>query len=186
MASRKRPTIVVLGGLNMDLIGITPRLPAPGETVRGEKFYTAPGGKGGNQAVAAACSAADILTPNQSEAEALPGIRVDDLSSAQAAARELLDQGVGTAVVKLGERGVYYHASDGAAAHVPAFKVQVVDTVAAGDAFGGALAVALSQGKNLGQAMRYGAAAGALAVTRPGAQEAMPERGEVEALLDRG
>ena len=311
MASRKRPTIVVLGGLNMDLIGITPRLPAPGETVRGEKFYTAPGGKGGNQAVAAArlgadvrmvgrvgkdmfgpmlladlqghgidvagvaedphnpsgvavillnaerenhivaiyganmacdgtqveaakaaldgadalllqmevplevslaaaraakekgvrvmwdpapadetsaaaCSAADILTPNQSEAEALTGIRVDDLSSAQAAARELLDQGVGTAVVKLGERGVYYHASDGAAAHVPAFKVQVVDTVAAGDAFGGALAVALSQGKNLGQAMRYGAAAGALAVTRPGAQEAMPERGEVEALLDRG
>ena len=49
-----RPTVVVLGGINMDLIGVTPRLPAPGETVMGNHFYTAPGGKGANQAVAAA------------------------------------------------------------------------------------------------------------------------------------
>ena len=56
----KRPTVVVLGGINMDLIGVAPRLPAPGETVMGNHFYTAPGGKGANQAVAAARMGAHV------------------------------------------------------------------------------------------------------------------------------
>ena len=68
---------------------------------------------------------------------------------------------------------------------VSAFRVEAVDTVAAGDAFGGALAVALAEGAGLREAVRFGAAAGALAVTRPGAQEAMPSRREVEALVRR-
>ncbi len=54
------PAIVVLGGINMDLIGTAPRLPSPGETVMGEGFYTAPGGKGANQAVAAARMGASV------------------------------------------------------------------------------------------------------------------------------
>ena len=69
---------------------------------------------------------------------------------------------------------------------MPAFDVEVVDTVAAGDAFGGALAVALAEGLGLKEAVRYGAAAGALAVTKPGAQDAMPTRAEVDALIAAG
>jgi ribokinase len=303
------PKIVVLGGINMDLIGVTSRMPAPGETVAGERFYTAPGGKGGNQAVAAsrlgaqvsmvgrvgddefgptmltdlrdhgidvagvavdpdntsgiamilldsdrqnhiiaiyganaACDgnqlrdavdamdgadalmlqletpaevslaaarharsigvkvfwdpapavglpdgayeSVDVLTPNQGEAEALTGIGVTDVDSASEAAEALLARGVPTVVVKLGEQGVYYAGRD-ERGHVPAFRVEAVDTIAAGDAFGAALAVALSEGRRLGDAVRFGAAAGALAVTKPGAQEAMPSRSEVETLLAR-
>ena len=305
----KRPTIVVLGGINMDLIGIAPRLPAPGETVVGDRFYTAPGGKGANQAVAAAKLGAevrmvgrvgrdmfgpgllddlrghgidvsgvavdpehasgiavilldarrqnhivaiyganvkcdedqlqatesaldgadalllqleipsevslaaaraakrrgvrviwdpapaagmppeayrvvDVLTPNQTEATALTGIEVTNVTSARAAAHALLDRGAGAAVVKLGELGALYASSDGVG-HVLSHEVEVVDTVAAGDAFGAALAVALVEGRSMEEAVRYGATAGALAVTRPGAQEAMPSRSEVEALLSR-
>ena len=303
------PTVVVLGGINMDLIGVAPKIPMRGETVIGERFYTTPGGKGANQAVAAAnlgarvrmvgrvgadtfgptlladlrgcgidvqgvaedphnpsgiamilldaerqnhivaiyganaaCdgaqleavkraldgadslllqleipfevslaaaqyarsrgvrviwdpaparelprdiyAAVDILTPNQIEATFLSGIEVTDTSSAQAAAQALLSRGVPVAVVKMGEQGVYFAAQSGGG-HVPPFAVEAVDTIAAGDAFGAALAVALSEGKALPDAVRYGAAAGALAVTRPGAQEAMPARHEVEAMLSR-
>jgi len=301
------PTIVVLGGINMDLIGVAPRLPAPGETVTGQQFYTAPGGKGANQAVAAARLGArvrmvgrvgndvfgpelrddlqsagvdvervttdpdhpsgiaiillddrrqnhivaiyganmeydadqlktvesalggadslllqmevplkvsleaastahrrgvaviwdpapaadlppeaygliDILAPNQTEAAFLTGIEVRDVASARAAAEALLSRGVGVAMVKLGEQGAYY-ASDRESGHVPAFVVDVVDTVAAGDAFLGALALKLAEGAALAESVRFACAAGALAVTRPGAQEAMPGRDEVETLL---
>ena len=84
--------------------------------------------------------------------------------------------------MKLGERGVVY-ASDDRAGHVPAFEVDAVDTVAAGDGFAGALAVALAEGQALDHAVRFAAAAGALVVTRRGAQDAMPDRSEVERLL---
>jgi ribokinase len=291
----------------MDLIGVAPRLPAPGETVVGQQFYTAPGGKGANQAVAVARLGArvrmvgrvgsdvfgpelrddlrsagvdvegvvtdpahpsgiaiillddrrqnhivaiyganmqcdgdqlravesaldgadslllqmevpievsleaaaaahrigvtviwdpappaelppqaygviDIVAPNQTEAAFLTGIEVGDVASARAAAEALLSRGVGTAIVKLGDHGAYY-ASDRASGHVPAFVVDVVDTVAAGDAFIGALAVAMAEGAALKEAVRFACAAGTLAVTKPGAQEAMPRRDEVEALL---
>jgi ribokinase len=307
----RQARVVVLGGINMDLIGIAPRLANPGETVIGDKFYTAPGGKGGNQAVAAArmggrvsmigrvgtdifgpilleelqgygvdvtgvaidtehssgiavillnaerqnhivqilgantqcddeqlaatrialegadvlmlqleipyavsiaaareakrfrvtvmwdpapASAGfpvesfevlDVVTPNQTEAEALTGIAVTDLRSAQSAAEELLRMGAQTAVVKLGEGGVYYSGPDGSG-HVVSHDVEAIDTVAAGDAFGGAFAVALGERRGIETAVRAGAAAGALAVTRPGAQEAMPSRDEVLRLMSRG
>ncbi len=302
-----KPTIVVLGGLNMDLIGVTPRVPSPGETVMGDHFYTAPGGKGGNQAVAAArmgasvrmvgrvggdvfgptlledlekegidvtgvevdgdhasgiamilldgdrqnyitaiyganmqcdhsqvraaehglehadalmlqmevpfeislqaalsakehgvtviwdpapprlvtketMSAIDVITPNQGEAEFLTGTAVHDTDSARAAATELVEMGVGAAVVKLGDQGAYY-VSQETAGFVPAFPVRQVDTIAAGDAFGGAMAVGLARGMDLAEAVGLGSAAGALAVTKPGAQEAMPMADEVDALL---
>ena len=304
---RKRPTVVVLGGINMDLIGVAPRLPAPGETVMGGHFYTAPGGKGANQAVAAArmgahvkmvgrvgddvfgppmlddlkgygidtsgisvdpdhasgiamillddqrqnyivaiyganmqCgepeldavekaldgadalmlqldtpyevslraaqmanekgvavvwdpapplglpseafAALDVVTPNQTEAEALTGIPVSDVPSADAAAEALLAAGASTAIVKLGELGACYASPEGRG-HVASHEVDSTDTVAAGDAFGGAFVVALAEGRSVAEAVRYGTAAGALAVTKPGAQEAMPTRPEVEALL---
>ncbi len=310
MSFIKKPTIVVLGGINMDLIGTAPRLPAPGETILGGEFYTAPGGKGGNQAVAAArmdasakmvgrvgkdmfgpglledlracgvdvssvaedagaasgialilldaarqnhivaiyganmrCddrqvgavesaldgadalmlqleipaatslkaariakemgvrvvwdpspavgfppeayAVVDVLTPNQTEAAALTGVEVKDAASAEAAARALIGRGVQAVVVKMGEDGAFFLADEDGG-YVPAYRVEASDTVAAGDAFGAAMTCSLAEGKPMGEAVRYGAAAGALAVTKPGAQEAMPSRAEVEALLASG
>ena len=301
------PTIVVLGGINMDLIAVATRLPSPGETVLGSEFYTAPGGKGANQAVAAARMGAsarmigrvgkdmfgpgllddlrssgvdvsgvsedvgaasgiaiilldasrqnhivavyganmrcddtqvdavasaleganalmlqmeipaatslkaariaremgvrvvwdpspvvgfppeaysliDVLTPNQTEAAALTGVDVTDAASAEQAACALIERGVGAVIVKMGEDGAFY-LSGGDSGYVPSFSVEATDTIAAGDAFGAAMTCVLAEGKPMGEAVRYGVAAGALAVTRPGAQEAMPSRAEVEALL---
>lgn len=310
MASHERtrkPRIVVMGGINMDVVATVHRMPEPGETVHGDRFFMAGGGKGANQAVAAArlgadvrmigrvgdddfgraladrmrsegvdmrgvstdlsnttgvavimvdaagqnliaevyganrasdetqleaakralqdahtlmlqletppeisleaakyarsqgvrvvwdpapaaempaegFELADILTPNETEAAELTGIRVTDVNSARAAADALLSRGVGAAVVKMGQQGVY-----GAAAEdrvfVPPFRVNAVDSVAAGDAFAAGLAVALSEERDLREALRFGAAAGALAVTKSGAQDAMPFREEIESLL---
>lgn len=299
--------ILVFGGINMGLITRAARLPKPGETLRGERFYHSSGGKGATQAVAAArlgarvkmvgrvgddlfgpallaalrrdgidvsdvaidadhatgvgviildangqnhvlatyganlqCGAdqlhaveqgldqadilmlqmeipfevsvqaaqsakkrgirtildpapaapipptaypyLDIIAPNQTEAEFHTGIEVTDADSAQKAAHVLLDKGVGTAIIKMAELGVYFstNQSDG---FIAPFNVEVVDTTSAGDAFHGALATAIVQGKSIEDAVRFSAAAGALAVTKLGVQDAMPTRTEVESLL---
>ena len=304
-----KPKIVVLGGINMDVVANVRRMPEPGETVHGDSFFMAGGGKGANQAVAAArlgaevrmvgrvgdddfgrtlldalrsegidvdgvapdstngtgvavimvdasgqnCIAeiyganrasdetqleaaksamedadalmlqletppdvsleaaryarsiglrviwdpapaaempvegfvvADFLTPNETEVEALTGIRVDDEDSAREAAESLIAKGVGAAVITLGERGVYA-ATEMESYLVPPFEVDVVDSVAAGDAFAAGLAVAVSEGFGLEDALKFGAASGGLAVTKPGARDAMPYRAEVDALLER-
>jgi len=124
----------------------------------------------------------DLLTPNETEAQAIVGFPVTDTPSSERAARQLLQLGVGCAVVKMGALGACYAAKD-ASEFVPAFQVEAVDTVAAGDAFNGALAVALAEGKGLPEAVRWAVAAGAVAVTRAGAQPSMPTRQEVEAFL---
>jgi len=299
--------IVVFGSINMDLVVRTPRLPSAGETLTGHSFFTAPGGKGANQAVACArlgaptrmigrvgddvfgaalCdglradnvniagvlaqagissgtaviavndaaentiivvpgangqvgaedlvrldaalvdtsalllqlevplatviqaaqlarqhgvmvildpapaqplpdslyAAADIITPNETEAAALAGFAIDGELAAERAARALLARGVRQVIIKLGGRGAYWH--DGASGRlVPAFQVSPVDTVAAGDAFTGGLAAALDAGISLAEALRWGMAAGALSTTRPGAQPSLPTRDEVVALL---
>lgn len=308
---QRTPTIVVFGGINMDLVATTARLPAPGETVFGTSFQTAPGGKGANQAVAAArlganvrmvgrvgadefgpalldglraegidasrvatdphnpsgvamiliddfaqnCIVAvyganmacddqqlaalddaldgadalllqletplpialeaaraakrrgvtvvwdpapaldmgaeayalcDALTPNQVEAEFLTGIAVTDTDSASRAADILVGQGAPAAVVKLGEGGAFYATSPdtgGERGFAPAFEVDAIDTVAAGDAFAAGVGVALARGLSLPDAVMFGSAAGALAVTKSGAQQAMPYANEVNALL---
>ena len=298
--------IVVLGGINMDLVTLTSRFPAAGETVVGHRFLTYGGGKGANQAVAAgrmggrvamvgrvgddvfgpqalatlvdagvdvspvgvsentstgiavisiddsaqnqivqvlgandtcgeeeagkimsllneastlllqlevsidlsltAAQAAsargvrvildpspvrplpeefyaccDIITPNETDAQALVGFSVNDRDSAARAAEVLLGRGVGTVIVTLGPQGAYY-ATSRETGLVPAFEVQGIDSVGAGDAFNGALAVALAEGMSLDRAVRVAAAAGALSVTRSGAQDSMPRREEVLAL----
>ena len=304
---RKRPVIVVFGSIIMDLTALAETMPQAGQTVVGDLFYTLPGGKGANQAVAAArlgaevrmvgrvgddpfgaalldglrsegidvggvavdpdnasgvamiwldfsrenrivavyganlaCdqtqlraveraldgadalllqletppaltleaaavarqrgvrvvwdpapaqiappgihAAADVLTPNQTEASMLSGVEVTGLVSASDAAVRLRAMGAPVVIVKLGEEGAYYASTD-ESGHVPAFSVEAVDTVAAGDAFGAAFAVAAAEGMSLGESVRFGAAAGALAVTVPGAQAAMPSRADVERLL---
>ena len=309
MASGQQPPrIVVLGGINIDLVAMTPRFPAAGETVVGRQFLTYGGGKGANQAVAAGragaqvsmvgrvgddifaaqalktlvesgvdvstvgvtpststgiavitiddsaqnqiiqvlganetcgeeeearvvrnldgasalllqlevsvelslrCAQAakergvrvildpspvrpvpeafysccDIITPNETDAQALVGEPVTDRSSAERAAETLLKRGVGAAIVTLGPQGSYYATSSGGG-FVPAFRVDAIDSVGAGDAFNGALAAALGEGNDLSQAVRFASAAGALSVTRSGAQDSMPSRSEVDALLN--
>jgi ribokinase len=303
--------VVVFGGLNMDLMLETPRPAGPGETREGTRFYTAPGGKGGNQAVAAArlldgripvelvaraggdrfgdellgylrsagvgtscvrrdpdaasgvaaifidasgenyvnpvyganaecdakqladvrealgdaavlltqeevpleatleamkaardqgvrvildpspthpalpdgfLAAADIITPNHHEAEDLCGVQVTSDATARKAARRLRTAGPGAVVITMGERGAWIE-TDGLSACTPAPKVSAVASVGAGDAFNGGLAAGLAEGLELAEAVRWGVAAGALCVTKVGAQEAMPSRSEVEALL---
>ena len=303
------PVVVVLGGINMDLVATSARMPDPGETVFGTSFHTAPGGKGANQAVAAARLGAevrmvgrvgddqfgptllegmrsegidvsgvaidpdnpsgvalilldeqaenmivavyganmacddgqvssvsdalrgadvlllqletpldvairaaalakgmgvtvvwdpapaldmgqdayrlcDVLTPNQAEAEFLTGIAVTDPASAEVAARDLVEHGAPAAVATLGSGGAFYMTRDGGGL-IPPFNVNAIDSVAAGDAFSAGLGIALAEGLSLSDAVRFGSAAGALAVTKSGAQEAMPFRAEVDALIAR-
>ncbi|NEP51873.1 MAG: ribokinase [Moorea sp. SIO3C2] len=299
--------VIVFGSINMDLVAKTPRLPVPGETLQGHEFFTAPGGKGANQAVAVArlgiptkivarvgsddfgtqlrhslgvtgvdtdsvlveegvssgiavisvdqagentiifvaganghvnetdverlsnllpgaavlliqleipmsvvllaAAAAqkvgcpvildpapaqelpeelygmvDIMTPNQLEASVLVDFPVDTIESAKNASEVLLQRGVDTVIVTLGEQGVFC-ATGSESFFVPAFSVEAVDTVAAGDAFNGAMAVAIAQGLPLRQAVVWGAAAGALAVTKAGAQPSLPDKETFNAFL---
>ena len=129
-------------------------------------------------------AAADIITPNETEAAALVGFAVKGRPDAERAARVLLERGVRAAVIKMGSQGAYWADAtrDGFA---PAFQVAAVDTVAAGDAFNGGLASALDAGQPLEQAIRWAMAAGALSVTKPGAQQSMPTRQELERMLEQ-
>lgn len=300
-----KPRITVLGSYNTDLVTMSPRIPQPGETILGSGFSTGPGGKGSNQAVAAAragayvtfvgrigtdmfgemalkvwkdagidtsyvtetadaatgvatiivdeagenvivvasganwlvsaadaeaaqaaiaeskvfltqletplesvqrgmqiareqnvitilnpapgqklaadlLALADIITPNQTEAEIITGISSQDPESACAALR---DYGANTVVMTLGGDGVLLYDDQGPR-RFPAFPVEkVVDTTGAGDAFNGALAVALAEGLPIEAAIRFAAATGALSVTQPGATESMPDRAAIDALL---
>jgi ribokinase len=124
----------------------------------------------------------DIITPNQLEASQLVGFPVDGEEAAAQASAVLRQRGVGSAIVKLGDRGVLCATAE-ETFFVPAFSVQAVDTVAAGDAFNGALAVALAQGRPLREAVVWGAAAGALSATKAGAQPSLPDRKTFEAFL---
>ena len=296
--------IIVFGSLNMDLVAQVPRLPQPGETLLGTSFATVPGGKGANQAVAAARLGAsttmvgrvgddsfgpllcdslqaagvntglvvaahgpsgvaliavdragenqivvvpgangqvdtsdvdrlplgsqtsillmqfeipltaiqaaaerasdylvmvdpaparadlpegfyglvDILTPNQTEASQLTGLNVHDVATAMEAAQILRQRGTPTVIVKLGSQGAVV-VSELDVFHTPAFQVSAVDTVAAGDAFNGGLAVALGEGKSLREAVKWASAVAALSVTKAGAQPSMPTRDQVEDFL---
>jgi ribokinase len=299
--------VTVVGSFNTDLVGVTPRMPVKGETIIGGPFLTGPGGKGANQAVAAArlgadvtmvvmlgtdnfgdlaqsnlvkegirsdfvlrtdethtgaalifvdaegenmivvaaganelltpedvdrarqavleadvllvelevpmetverairvaheagvrvllnpapgqplsaemLSMVDVLTPNETETQIITDMPVRNPQEAEAAAQQLLAQGVGIAVITLGAQGALI-VTPTDTRHVPGQQVEVVDTTGAGDAFNGALAVALAEGKELVEAVAFSNAAAALQVTRFGTAPAMPYRDEVEELL---
>ncbi|MDO5317048.1 MAG: ribokinase [bacterium] len=117
----------------------------------------------------------DWITPNETEAELLTGVKVVDLASAQKAEAVLRKRGVGNVVITLGSKGCY------AAGKIhPCVRVKAVDTVAAGDTFNGAFVVALAEGKAIDEAIAFAQKASAIAVTRPGAQSSVPHRREVK------
>jgi len=118
------------------------------------------------------------LTPNESEAEGLTGIQVRDEASARAAADELLGRGVRHVIVTLGSKGALMAGPDGAS-FIPSHAVDARDTTAAGDAFNGSLASALAKGMYLQEAVRQASLAGALSVTRMGAQPSLPTEEEL-------
>jgi ribokinase len=300
--------IAVVGSLNMDLVIRSPRIPQPGETIIGSEFITVPGGKGANQAVAAArlggevsmigrvgndsfgetllenmaasqvdtafitrdqdsttgvalivvddqgensivvasganmrvsdqdvnaaesriasadllvlqleiplstvsraaqiaaehgvpvvlnpaparelpedlLSLVDVLVPNETEAALLTGLDCKSADGLKMAAKRLLELGTGSVVITLGKKGALLANQEFDSLEVPAFKIDPIDTTAAGDAFVAGLAVHLGTGSSLTDAIRWGNAAGALAAMRFGAQTSAPSRKEVEQLI---
>jgi ribokinase len=128
-------------------------------------------------------AAADVVTPNEVEAAALVGFSISSAEDGHRAAQALRAMGTATAIVTLGEQGLVV-ASAEQTEHVPAFPVsRVVDTTGAGDAFNGALAVALAESQPLLTAVRFASAAASLSVQAAGAANSMPVRGAVDALL---
>jgi ribokinase len=127
-------------------------------------------------------AAIDIITPNETEASQLLGISVHSPETAHRAAIAFRKKGVGTAIVKLGSQGVVC-ATANETFLVPAFRVKAIDTVAAGDAFNGALAAAIVLGLSIKQAVVWGAAAGALCSTKSGAQPAIPNLEQLKIFL---
>jgi ribokinase len=126
----------------------------------------------------------DYLTPNEVEAGLLTDREVRTLDEAEAAGRALVDRGVSNVVVTMGAAGAVAVWAAGAL-RVPAFPVEAIDTVGAGDAFSGGLAACLAGGAPIEDALLVASAAGGLTCTRRGAVDAMPTRVEVLALMDR-
>lgn len=124
----------------------------------------------------------DILIPNESELALLTGLPVTDASSAEVAAKGILKQGVKTVIVTLGSKGALL-VTGTQVKQVDTYKVNVVDTTAAGDAFIGGFASSLLSGKSLEDSVRYGCACGALATTKFGAQPSLPTKDEVETFI---
>jgi ribokinase len=127
----------------------------------------------------------DYVTPNETEAEELTGIKVASIDDARRAADSLLEKGVGAVIITLGERGALLHTRD-RSDHVGAVSAgPVVETTGAGDAFNGGLAAALAKGVQPLEAVRFACAVAGISVTRPGTAPSMPTLDEVEALLAR-
>ena len=121
----------------------------------------------------------DYLTPNETEAEDLTGIKVGTVEEARRAAKKLMEKGVGGVIITLGEHGALFHngeISELCPAHTFA---PVAETTGAGDAFNGAFAVALARGDTVLEAVRFGCAVASLSVTRPGTAQSMPTFAEV-------
>lgn len=126
--------------------------------------------------------AIDVITPNETEAQALTGIVVETEADAQKAADALHAYGIKTVLITLGARGVWV-SEQGKGELIPGFRVQALDTTAAGDTFNGALVTAQLEGLPMAQAIRFAHAAAAISVTRSGAQPSIPLRSEVDAFL---
>ena len=125
-----------------------------------------------------------IATPNEHEAETLTGIKVTDEKSAEKAADKLMEWGVCNVIITLGKEGTYVKTKDSSKC-MKGFRVDAVDTTGAGDAFNGAFVTALSEGKDIFEAAKFGNATGALSVTKYGTAPAMPYRKEIDTLLEQ-
>ena len=119
-----------------------------------------------------------ILTPNETEASILSGIEVTDIASATIAANTLLKKGVEIVIITMGENGCLY-VNENESKHIKTYKVDTIDTTAAGDTFNGALVYLLAQGKSIDEAIKFANAAAALSVTKFGAQPSAPYIQEV-------
>lgn len=136
-------------------------------------------------------SLVDIITPNETEAEALTGIEVTDTYSAEQAAEVLHGIGINTVIITLGSQGAFLSQREPNllapelgmtslfSGIIPSYPVTAIDTVAAGDTFNGALMVALSEGKTITHAIDFANKASSIAVTRHGAQRGIPSREEL-------
>lgn len=123
-----------------------------------------------------------IITPNETEAEILTGIRITDISTAEQAAVALNEKGVETVIITLGAEGaLVYHEHQ--FTKVETIKVTAIDTTAAGDVFNGALAVCLAEGKTIIEAAQYACKAAAVSVTKMGAQSSAPTKKQLSAYV---
>lgn len=128
----------------------------------------------------------DYVTPNETEAATLTGLKVETEAEALAAAKDFVRRGARNALITLGDKGALLHGAAGTHL-VPAFRVEkVVETTGAGDAFNGGFAVALAEGLSPLEAVRFGCATAALSVQKPGTAPSMPTRAEIEARLAAG
>ncbi|MCD6487946.1 MAG: ribokinase [Desulfurococcales archaeon] len=123
-----------------------------------------------------------VLTPNRVEASLLTNINIESREDAVKAGKLLIDKGVDYVIITLGAEGSMVISKD-FVRHIPAYKVEVVDTTGAGDAFNAALAVSLAEGKDIVEACRIANAAAALQITKLGAQSGLPTREELEEFL---
>ena len=121
----------------------------------------------------------DIITPNETEAEHLTGIKIVTEQDAQTASDILHNKGIKIVIITLGSKGAWVSDS-GKGELIGGFKVKAINTIGAGDTFNGMLVTALLEGKSLSQAIKYAHAAGALSVTKIGAQTSVPTRTEVD------
>jgi len=119
-----------------------------------------------------------LISPNETEAELLTGIKVHDLATAEQAALKLRGKGVKNVVITMGASGAYIF-SGGMSKIVPVIPVKAIDTTAAGDVFNGAMAVAISEGKGIEDAVTFANKAASISVTRMGAQASAPFRNEI-------
>lgn len=124
-----------------------------------------------------------IITPNETEAEILTGIKPETDADIEKIGKTLVEKGVSTVIIKAGGRGAYIY-QDGKLTHITGFKVSTVDTTAAGDTFNAGLAYALGEGKPMNEAVRFANAAAAISTTRIGAQSGMPSISEAMSLLN--
>lgn len=118
------------------------------------------------------------ITPNETEAELLTGVKVTDFESAQKAGKVFAELGVQNIIITLGAKGAYLKSADFEGV-IEAPQVEAIDTTAAGDCFSGALAVAIYEEKILSEAVKFACKAASIAVTRMGAQASMPSRAEM-------
>ena len=121
----------------------------------------------------------DLLTPNETELEILSGVSIETEEDIQKAAQIMIEKGVKELIVTLGSKGSLYINKE-KSMFKKAYKVEAVDTTAAGDSYTGALAVALSQDKNIEDAMDFASKVGALSVLKEGAQSSLPTLEDVK------